>query len=213
MTAATLTVTGNVASEVVREEKRDTKEPWTHFRMACNERRYDAQAGSWVDGEPSFYTVVCWQSQLAKNICLSLKKGDPVVVHGKVRVREWRDNKNVQRFSAEITASSIGHDLFRGTSTFQRNTRVSQVTPDSAEVMEKLAPYVSESDGVDQASGEVIPGDGDAVPWPSTPPEPPAARTMEVGSGPGTAVAGDESDDDDDNQDEAGNLAEVGLAA
>jgi single-strand DNA-binding protein len=43
MTAATLTVTGNIATEVARESKKDTAEPWVHFRIACNERRYDTR--------------------------------------------------------------------------------------------------------------------------------------------------------------------------
>lgn len=216
MTAAMLTVTGNVATDIIREIKRETLEPWVHFRIACGDRRYDPRAGTWIDGEPSFYTVVCWQSQLARNVDSSLKRGDPVVVHGKVRVREWRDERNVQRFAAEITANSIGHDLFRGTSSFEKTTRSAQSTPDSDELKEKLAPYAhGDVNGVDKATGEIPPGErtSDAN-WP-----PSVAGTGPAGVNfvePG-AAASDSSDPDDERDekdgDESGDLVGVGVAA
>jgi single-strand DNA-binding protein len=221
MTAATLTVTGNIATEVARESKKDTAEPWVHFRIACNERRYDTRTGSWIDGEPSFYTVVCWQSQLAKKAAASLKKVDPVIVHGKVRVREGRDDHNVQRYTTEITATSIGHDLFRGISSFHKTRRVSQSSPDGEEVKEKLAGYVLDENGVDRGSGEVMPetdapdwnGRGDAG-WPA-----PLAEASQVGvnfvePGAAGAVAGADPDEESDSaDDDSGELAGVGVAA
>lgn len=216
MTAAMLTVTGNVATDIIREIKRETLEPWVHFRIACGDRRYDPRAGAWIDGEPSFYTVVCWQSQLARNVDSSLKKGDPVVVHGKVRIREWRDERNVQRFAAEITANSIGHDLFRGTSSFEKTIRSAQSTPDSDELKEKLAPYASGDGTVDQATGE-IPSAGERAGDANWPPSVAGASStgvdfVEPGStAPGSSDPDDEQDEKDG--DESGDLVGVGTAA
>ncbi|WP_165368060.1 single-stranded DNA-binding protein [Phytoactinopolyspora endophytica] len=157
MTAATVTVSGNVATNVKREEKTDTGEPWCHFRIACNERYFDNRNDRWVDGEPSFYTVVCWHPLLARNALVSLKKGEPIVVHGRMRVRDWRDEKHVQRYSMEITASSIGHDLYRGVTAFRRAHRQASIEAESEEVKGKLAAYSLGDDGVDKATGEISP--------------------------------------------------------
>ncbi|NDL58984.1 single-stranded DNA-binding protein [Phytoactinopolyspora mesophila] len=225
MAAATLTVTGNIATKVARERKKDTGEPWVHFRIACNERRYDSRTGTWLDGEPSFYTVVCWQSQLAKNADASLKKGDPVIVHGKVKVREWRDDNNVQRYTTEITATSIGHDLFRGVSAFHKNLRASQSSPDAEEVKEKLSTYVVDANGVDRASGEVVPAlastddsewaERNAAGW-ATPEADDATLGAGVNSAEPGAGAAPQSGPDEESEsgdDESGELAGVGLAA
>ncbi|NEE02666.1 single-stranded DNA-binding protein [Phytoactinopolyspora halotolerans] len=155
MTAATVTVSGNVATNVKKEEKTETGEPWCHFRIACNERYFDNRSNRWVDGEPSFYTVVCWHPLLARNALASLKKGEPIVVHGRMRVRDWRDERNVQRYSMEITASSIGHDLYRGISAFRRAHRQASIEAESDEVKNAVAVYTAGDDGVDQATGEV----------------------------------------------------------
>jgi hypothetical protein len=44
--------------------------------VACNPRRYDATAGSWVDGTPVFWQCEAWGS-LGENTVESLRKGDP----------------------------------------------------------------------------------------------------------------------------------------
>lgn len=220
MAAATLTVTGNVATKIAREIKKDTGEPWCHFRLACNERRYDNRTGTWADGEPSFYTVVCWQPQLARNVDSSLKKGEPVIVHGKVKVREWRDTFNVHRYTTEITATSIGHDLFRGVSAFRRPPRTSQTSQDSAEVKEKLQSYaIIDEHGVDRVTGEIPspPERAGGADW-SAIEAGEAAGSSGVPDAPGDLAAGPAGEPDqadahsrgDIDADDAGELAEAG---
>ncbi|NYI08331.1 single-strand DNA-binding protein [Allostreptomyces psammosilenae] len=91
------------------------------FRLASTPRKYDKEKGGWKDCPSSFYTVVAWK-MLGENIAGSVSVGDPLMVMGRLRVREWEGDK--QRHTvAEIEAISVGHDLSRGTSAFRRVVR------------------------------------------------------------------------------------------
>jgi len=82
-----------------------------NFRVACNERRFDKASESWVDGESLYLSVSCWR-RLAENAA-SLVKGDPVIVRGKLRTREWTTEQGERRSVVELEATSIGPDLAR----------------------------------------------------------------------------------------------------
>ena len=113
-----ITLVGNVASDV-RTVKSERGTAITSFRFAHTPRRFNPQAGRWGDGPTSFYGVTCWRS-LAEHCRDSLHKGDPVVVFGRLRIRDWRTEDGRPGKDAEIDAISVGHDLVRGTSTFVR---------------------------------------------------------------------------------------------
>ncbi|MCF6525041.1 single-stranded DNA-binding protein [Streptomyces sp. JJ36] len=111
------TVVGNVATPV---DFRTTEAgvPAARFRLASTVRRFDREREAWHDAYTSFYTVWAWRS-LAVNLSSSVSLGEPLVVHGRLRIREdERDGRRV--FSAELYASAVGHDLARGTSAFAR---------------------------------------------------------------------------------------------
>ncbi|MFJ4921992.1 single-stranded DNA-binding protein [Streptomyces sp. NPDC088725] len=111
-----VTVVGNVATGV---EFRDTPGGGVaRFRLAASVRRWDRQNEVWVDGPTSFYTVWARRS-LGANLAASVSVGEPLVVHGRLRVREeeWEGQR---RTSVDIDAVAAGHDLTRGTSAFRR---------------------------------------------------------------------------------------------
>jgi single-strand DNA-binding protein len=64
-----------------------------------------------VDGESLYLSVSCWR-RLAENAA-SLVKGDPVIVRGKLRTREWTTEQGERRSVVELEANSIGPDLAR----------------------------------------------------------------------------------------------------
>ncbi|MFB7614859.1 single-stranded DNA-binding protein [Kitasatospora sp. NPDC056181] len=115
MNGTQVTVIGNVATEV-SYARTPAGVPVANFRLASTERRYDRQKEGWVDGETQWVTVTAWRA-LAGHLIDSLTKGDPVVVSGRLRVREWTDGE-ARRSRVEIEARSIGHDLSRGTTAF-----------------------------------------------------------------------------------------------
>jgi single-strand DNA-binding protein len=61
---------------------------------------------------------------LAEHVAASVRKGDPVVVVGKLRTNVWeKDGQTHERLGLE--ADMVGHDLNRGTSAFRRRPRLS----------------------------------------------------------------------------------------
>jgi single-strand DNA-binding protein len=111
------TVVGNLASEVSLRNTA-TGRPFASFRIASNPRRFNRTTNQWVDGDPNYLTVTCWGA-LAENVESSIKKGDPVVVSGKLKIRQWQDGEK-SGTAVEVEAVAVGADLARGTSTFKR---------------------------------------------------------------------------------------------
>ena len=117
------TVIGNAVTDVsLRVTSSGTSV--ASFRIASNSRRFDKSTSSWIDQEPSYLSITAW-SQLAENVALSVHKGQPLVVTGKLKVRQWQD-EDKSGTNVEIDAIAIGHDLNRGTSEFTKVKRVSE---------------------------------------------------------------------------------------
>jgi single-strand DNA-binding protein len=92
-----------------------------NFRIASNERRFDKTSESWVDGESLYLSVNCWR-RLAENAA-SLVKGDPVIVSGKLRTREWTTEQGERRSVVELEANAVGPDLARCAATVRKQRR------------------------------------------------------------------------------------------
>jgi single-strand DNA-binding protein len=60
----------------------------------------------------------------------SLRKGEPVVVYGRLRVNQWMRQDNTHATSVEIDAYNVGHDLSWGTTALTRVTRAQLDTHD-----------------------------------------------------------------------------------
>jgi single-strand DNA-binding protein len=90
-----------------------------NFRVASTARRYDRATGSWADHGTLFLGVSCWR-RLGVNVTESLRRGDPVVVTGRLFAREYEVNGQA-RTSFEIEAHAVGPDLSRGTAVFRRS--------------------------------------------------------------------------------------------
>jgi len=63
--------------------------PFTSFRVATTPRYFDKGQGAWADGRTEWLTVKVFRD-VALNVAVSINKGDPVVVHGKLRTEEWQ---------------------------------------------------------------------------------------------------------------------------
>lgn len=119
MNDTVVTVVGNVATGV--EFRESASGGVARFRFAVTGRRWDRQKNGWADGPTSFYTVWAWRT-LGANLSASVSVGEPLVVHGRLRVRE-DEREGQRRTSVEIDAVAVGHDLTRGTAAFRRVTR------------------------------------------------------------------------------------------
>ncbi|QAY73839.1 single-stranded DNA-binding protein [Agromyces protaetiae] len=129
--------------------------PITSFRLASTRRIFDREKGTWQDGETNWYGISAFR-KLAFNANASLRKGERVIVHGRLKLRPWQAGER-SGTAVEIEAESIGHDLTWGITQLQRlrSEPAAGTSTDGADV------------GADGAEGEVpdAPADGftDAV--------------------------------------------------
>ena len=155
-----MTIVGNVVDDP--RLNRTKAGHWVaNFRIASTPRRYDREAGAWIDGATLFVTVTCWRA-LAENVHQSLFKGQPVVVTGRYYQREYVVNE-VNRTAYDLEATAIGHDLSRGVSTFKkmfRNAPAGQVDLDNDGIPADESGHYLDLDetpfGVDADTGEVL---------------------------------------------------------
>jgi single-strand DNA-binding protein len=117
----------------------------TSFRLASTERRFDKGVNDWRDGHTTFFTVTTWRT-MAENVCSSVTKGQPVVVHGRLRDSSYEAKDGQWRTVLEVEATSLGHDLSRGVSAFTKGSSASTIN-----VVREL----EELDDVDPVTGEL----------------------------------------------------------
>ncbi|MFI5626492.1 single-stranded DNA-binding protein [Nocardioides sp. NPDC051685] len=93
-----------------------------NFRMACTPRKLNRSTGEWSDGVTQWFTVSAWR-QLGENVGRSLRKGDPVVVQGRLSARSYVNKDGLEVNTFEVEANVVGHDLNRGMTSLSRNPR------------------------------------------------------------------------------------------
>ncbi|HIW95418.1 MAG TPA: single-stranded DNA-binding protein [Candidatus Corynebacterium gallistercoris] len=93
-----------------------------NFRVASTPRRYDQQAGQWVDGEALFLTCNVWR-QAAENVANSLTKGDRVLVNGRLRQRSFEDKNGERRTVFEVEVDEVGPSLRYATAQVAKTPR------------------------------------------------------------------------------------------
>ena len=111
-------VYGNVGTEVELREAGSFA--WAMFRVGSTPRYYDRQQGGWRD-LPTVWVTVKAARTLAHHAAASLRLGDPVVVIGRLRTHSWEDKQSGELHRRDVLeATTVCHDLSRGTTTFQR---------------------------------------------------------------------------------------------
>jgi single-strand DNA-binding protein len=127
--------------------------PEAQMRVGYTPRRQNWETGEWSDGPSSFVSVKCW-GRLANNVAVCLRKGEPVVVMGRVQVRTYESKNGTERLSVDVYASSIGYDLARGVARFSR------IRPSSGETAaDRQANGVSAAEPGRQDGGDPEVGD------------------------------------------------------
>lgn len=115
---AHISLSGYVATQPALKWTR-TGVPALNMRVAWTPRRMDRVTGEWIDMSTNFLTVYAYR-KLAENAATCLRKGDPIVLRGRVTTRDFEDKNGHPRTALEVDAISFGHDMTRGVSTFQR---------------------------------------------------------------------------------------------
>lgn len=135
---ALITLSGNVGTDVEFTQG----EGWSYarFRLACTPRFL--RNGEWTDGETTWINVRV-SHRTAVNVKESIRKGDPVLVTGKLRTHAWTNGDGERFDRLVVEATSLGHDLTRGTTSFTKNER------------SEAEPRSGEDEGDDSATAEV----------------------------------------------------------
>lgn len=120
MNDTTITLQGWLGSDVTLRRAGDV--PVASFRLACTPRRFNRRTENWSDGITQWYTVNVWRG-LAENAAESLRRGDPVVVTGRLQLHTYINKDNVEVLTFEVDATHLGHDLSRGTSVFTKTQK------------------------------------------------------------------------------------------
>jgi single-strand DNA-binding protein len=115
---AQVSIVGYVASEPAYVSVGDGI-PKLTMRVAWTTRRKDSSSGEWVDANTSFVRVTCWR-RLADNLATCLRKGDPVLLRGRLDIRPFVGKDGQRRISVDVDANTLGHDLSRGVAGFRR---------------------------------------------------------------------------------------------
>jgi single-strand DNA-binding protein len=71
------------------------------------------------DEETYFWNVVVW-NQLAENVAESVRKGQRVVVEGRLVQRTWTTEDDQKRSKVELVADSVGIELRFGTAVYTK---------------------------------------------------------------------------------------------
>jgi single-strand DNA-binding protein len=82
--------------------------------------------GDWYDGETTWYSVTAWRT-LADHLRDSVRKGDPVIVHGRLRSETWQPPEGPATVTLHVDALLVGHDLNRGITHFIKQQRPERV--------------------------------------------------------------------------------------
>lgn len=114
------------------------------FRLASTPRV--RTKGEWGDGHTTWIEVSCFRL-LAEHVAVSVRRGDPVVVVGRLRTTSWeKDGQTHERLVLE--AETVGHDLTRGISMFRRRPRaVADPAEGQAAVEDEAEQADAESEG------------------------------------------------------------------
>ena len=102
MNETVVTLQGWLGGEVTVRQAGDSVV--ANFRVATTPRRYQKKTDTWVDGDTQWYTVNAWRA-LAENCQRSLRRGDPVVVHGKLNAQVWTNSAGMEVTSFEVEAT------------------------------------------------------------------------------------------------------------
>lgn len=98
-----ITVIGNLVADPETKEAAGHK--LSKLRIASNDRIKDS-SGEWKDSDTTYIDVTCWR-RLADGTS-SLKKGQRIIVHGKLKGRSYTRKDGTNGYGYEIEATDIG---------------------------------------------------------------------------------------------------------
>ena len=82
----------------------------SNFRVASTPRTFDKQTNDWKDGDTLFLACSIWR-QSAEHVAESLRKGDRVIVTGRLKQRVYETPQGEKRSVFELDVDEVGPSL------------------------------------------------------------------------------------------------------
>jgi single-strand DNA-binding protein len=103
-----ITLIGNLAAD---PELRFTPSGVAVCKLRMAQTPRDKKGDTWEDGEPFWQDVTVWR-EMAENVAESLRRGDRVIVTGRLKQREYEaKDGGGKRRATDLEADAIGPDL------------------------------------------------------------------------------------------------------
>ncbi|MGW2292804.1 single-stranded DNA-binding protein [Streptomyces phaeochromogenes] len=91
-----------------------------NLRIASTPRTFDRTTNEWKDGDTLFLSVSVWRQQ-AENVAESIKRGDRVIVVGRLGQRQY-EKDGERKSSYEIQAEDVAPSLRNATAAVTKNS-------------------------------------------------------------------------------------------
>ena len=93
-----------------------------NFKVAQTPRTFDRQSNEWKDGEAIFMPCSIWR-EAAENVRESFKRGDRVIVTGRLKSRSYETKEGDKRTVIELEAEEVGASVKYATATIKRTEK------------------------------------------------------------------------------------------
>jgi single-strand DNA-binding protein len=105
----TITIIGNLTDDPDLKFTPDGV-AMARFTVASTPRSYDKTTGTWVDGTGMFLRCTAWR-ELADHATESLTRGMRVLVTGRLRQHNWKNDQGENRSTLQVEVDEIGPSL------------------------------------------------------------------------------------------------------
>ena len=139
MNETTCTLTGNLTAD---PELRFTPSgaAVANFTVAATSRTFDKTTNQWRDGQALFLRCTLWR-QPAENLTESLRRGDRVILTGRLRQRSFETREGDQRTMIELDVDEIGASLKFTTLKLTKTDRVTAQAHASEQTADDEPPF------------------------------------------------------------------------
>jgi single-strand DNA-binding protein len=139
MNETTCTLTGNLTAD---PELRfiPSGAAVANFTVAATSRTFDKTTNQWRDGEALFLRCTLWR-QPAENLAESLRRGDRVIVTGRLRQRSFETREGDKRTTIELDVDEIGASLKFTILKLTTTDRVTAQAPASEQAADDEPPF------------------------------------------------------------------------
>ncbi len=155
---STVTISGYVGAEPI-SFGRNENYPACSLRIASTQSYYRNDEQQWHDRPTTWMTVKAYRN-LASNVLKSVHKGDAIVVYGNLSTESWtKDGNDYNRVILE--ASTIGHDLNRGTTQFTKRNSESAKNDRKKDSEQSQDSQTEQTDSLSHTTDDEYGGDAD----------------------------------------------------